>query len=53
MAKVCEEDQVHALLNGVDRDYDPVHATVSCKRESVSGRCKQCFSLMKRAGKAQ
>lgn len=28
---VSGEDQIHVLLNGVDKDYDLVHATISNK----------------------
>lgn len=33
--KVSEEDQVHALLHGIDNVYDLVHVVVSSKMEPV------------------
>lgn len=33
---VSDEDQVHAILNGVDKDYDVVHPSVSGRSDDVT-----------------
>lgn len=42
---VIEEDHIHSLLNGVDKDYNLVHATISSKIDLVTQR-KVCSMLV-------
>lgn len=42
---MSEEDQIRAILNGVDKDYDLVHATISSKIKSLTVRKVQAMLL--------
>lgn len=44
--KILEEDQVHTLTNGVDKDYDLGHATISRKFEPMTMREVQAMLLI-------
>lgn len=33
---MSEKDHLHTLLNGIDKDYDLIHATIFSKTESIN-----------------
>lgn len=43
---VSETDQVCSILNGIDRDYDAVHASVSGKTDILTVREVQYWNFM-------